>query len=259
MKRVYSDPKISEFYRQHHTRQTLEWSEKMYKSCNFGYRLTLNDLCELGDNVIDPSDPDLGLSQLQHALQTGESARQTFPNSDWLHLTAFIHDLGKGPLARGLTGILKCSEWETLWSVVGDTHPVGCRFTEDNIYYEHFVDNPDNGKYNSLGIYTENCGFDNVKFSFGHDEYFAQVLERSGTRLPPESIYIIRYHSFYPWHTENGYRYLASVKDYEMLHLLRSFQKCDLYSKREEPLNVEELLPYYKKLWDKYLPERLLC
>ena len=39
--------------------------------------------------------------------------------------------------------------------------------------------------------------------SWGHDEYMAQVLENNLDKhqLPDEAIYMIRFHSFYPWHT----------------------------------------------------------
>ena len=47
--------------------------------------------------MVDDSDPDTDLDQLAHALQTGEAARKAFPGEeyDWLHVTGFIHDLGK--------------------------------------------------------------------------------------------------------------------------------------------------------------------
>ncbi|KAK4391751.1 Inositol oxygenase 4 [Sesamum angolense] len=32
---------------------------------------------------------------IQHLLQSAEAARKDYPNEDWLHLTALIHDLGK--------------------------------------------------------------------------------------------------------------------------------------------------------------------
>lgn len=37
--------------------------------------------------------------------------------------------------------------------------------------------------------------------SWGHDEYLYRVLRNHGTTLPDEALYMIRYHSFYPWHT----------------------------------------------------------
>jgi inositol oxygenase len=50
---------------------------------------------ELLNTVVDASDPDTALPQLQHCLQAAEAARATHPADDWLHLTALIHDLGK--------------------------------------------------------------------------------------------------------------------------------------------------------------------
>lgn len=34
--------------------------------------------------------------------------------------------------------------------------------------------------------------------------------------LPPPALAIIRYHSFYPWHTQNGYCHLTNAHDEEM-------------------------------------------
>lgn len=49
------------------------------------------------NGVVDDSDPDTDLDQLAHALQTAEAARKAHPGEefDWLHVTGFIHDLGK--------------------------------------------------------------------------------------------------------------------------------------------------------------------
>ena len=71
-------------------------------------------------------------------------------------------------------------------------------------------------------------------------------------KLPEEALYIIRYHSFYPWHQSGAYDYFASEKDLKMLPMLKDFQKCDLYSKCEESLKVEDLKKYYEKLIEKY-------
>lgn len=63
---------------------------------------------------------------------------------------------------------------EEQWAVVGDTYVVGCQFAPSIVYREtSFEKCPDfwNSKYNSkFGIYSENCGLDNVLLSWGHDE-----------------------------------------------------------------------------------------
>lgn len=75
------------------------------------------------------------------------------------------------------------------------------------------------------GMYEENCGLKNVIMSWGHDEYLYRVLtHHKETSLPLEGLYIIRYHSFYPWHTDNDYLYLCDNQDLEMLPWIRAFK-----------------------------------
>lgn len=51
--------------------------------------------CELLNDVIDDSDPDLDEPQIEHLLQTAEAIRKDYPNEDWLHLTGLIHGITK--------------------------------------------------------------------------------------------------------------------------------------------------------------------
>jgi inositol oxygenase len=51
---------------------------------------------------------------------------------------------------------------------------------------------------------------------------------------------------------------LASEKDLELLPLVKDFQKCDLYSKRDEEVKIDELIPYYQGLIHKYFPSPML-
>ena len=74
------------------------------------------------------------------------------------------------------------------------------------------------------GMYEPNCGLDKVMMSFGHDEYLYQVLVRNGSTLPPAALYIIRFHSFYPWHTGNAYDHLCTDYDREMLAWVQEFK-----------------------------------
>lgn len=62
---------------------------------------------------------------------------------------------------------------EPQWAVVGDTFPVGCKWS-DNIVYrnETFHENPDgdNPLYSTqFGMYEENCGIEKLLMSWGHD------------------------------------------------------------------------------------------
>lgn len=73
-------------------------------------------------------------------------------------------------------------------------------------------------------MYEPNCGLGKVLMSFGHDEYMYQVLVGNGTTLPDEALYMVRYHSFYPWHTSGAYDHLCNDKDRKMLEWIREFK-----------------------------------
>ena len=174
----------------------------------------------------------------------------------WLILLGLIHDLGK---------VLVLPEFGCFPEhfSVGDIYPLGCKFQESNIYYkeEYFKKSIDyeNEMYRTDdGVYRKNCGFNNVEMTMSHDYYFANVLKKSFTLLPDEAIYIIRFHSFYPWHTPHnkirGYTNLANIRDWINLPLLKLFQKNDLYSKSTILPDVEKLEDYYKKLIKRYIP-----
>jgi len=213
------------------------------------------EAAEMLNELVDESDPDTDNSQIVHLMQTSEAIRKAYPGEeyDWFHLTGFLHDLGK---VLSLPNMYN----EPQWAVVGDTFPVGCEFSETNVHYKCFEANPDskNPRYMSkLGIYTEGCGLDNVHLSFGHDEYLYQVCMKSGCLLPEQALYIIRYHSFYPWHTHGAYNYLTNEKDQQMLKWVKEFQKFDLYSKLPEKPDVQALTPYYKGLIAKYFPNEV--
>jgi len=245
--------RVSQFYYQNHKNQTLDFvlqKKKCYSVAK--YEMGVWDAVLKLNDIVDNSDPDTSLPQLVHLLQTAEAIRSHYPGEeyDWFHLTGFIHDLGK---------VLTHPEFynEPQWAVVGDTFPVGCAFSPSVIFYDYFKENPDynHSTYSTkYGIYQESIGLDNVHFSWGHDEYLYQVCTRNGCTLPEEALYTIRYHSFYAYHQNKGYDYLANDKDREMLKWVKEFQKCDLYSKMPEQPNMDELLGYYKKLIQKYFP-----
>lgn len=55
--------------------------------------MSIWECCELLNEVVDESDPDLDEPQIQHLLQSAEAIRQDYPDEDWLHLTALIHGM----------------------------------------------------------------------------------------------------------------------------------------------------------------------
>ncbi|XP_013389634.1 inositol oxygenase [Lingula anatina] len=214
--------------------------------------MTILEAVEALNALVDESDPDFGLPNAIHAFQTAERIRQAHPDLDWFHLTGLIHDLGK---VMALWGEPQCF-------VVGDTFPVGCAFSDKIVFgRKSFENNPDinNPLYNTkLGMYAENCGLDKVIMSWGHDEYMYRVLlNHEKCSLPQEALYMVRFHSFYPWHTGKDYNYLCNEQDMKMTPWITEFNKFDLYSKSEVTPDVESLIPYYQSLIEKYVPGKL--
>jgi inositol oxygenase len=236
---------VREFYRQNHRWQTYDFVEqKKQDFLRFNRRrMSILEALDYLNTLVDDSDPDIDLSQLQHLLQTSEAIRAA-GHPDWFVLTGLVHDLGK----------VLCLFGEPQWAVVGDTFPVGCAFSEKIVYSEFFEDNPDRNeaRFNSqLGVYSATCGLRNVHLSWGHDEY---MFHRMRDYLPEPALYMIRFHSFYAWHREGQYDWLCDDHDREMLPWVQKFNPFDLYSKCPVPPNWDELRPYYEGLIDKYLP-----
>ena len=239
---------VREFYRENHARQTLSFV--LEKKAQYlplrTRRMSVWDAIAALDEIVDESDPDLELSQIDHALQTAEALRRD-GKPRWLVLTGFIHDLGK----------VLCSFGEPQWAVVGDTFPVGCAFQPTIVLHELFAANPDRsvpGYSTRLGVYEEGCGLDRVEMSWGHDEYLYQVVKE---RLPPEALAMIRYHSFYSAHREGDYGFLMDARDREQLEWVRAFNPYDLYSKSPVRPDRRALEPYYRELVAEFFPEPL--
>ena len=87
--------------------------------------------------------------------------------------------------------------------------------------------------------------------SFGHDGYIAEVMK---PYLRDEALYMLRFHSFYAWHSHGAYRHLQNEKDKAMLEWVKKFNPYDLYSKNPNPPDWKALKPYYEDLVAKYLP-----
>ena len=263
---------------QNQTSQYVSNMKRLYLLPPF-IRESVWNMMDRMNNIYDESDPDTSNSQLIHSFQTGEELssklvytqlkkirirdifgqeqidykypeylHQLYSISDWswLPLVGFIHDMGKVLLLDDLGKLEQ-------WSVVGDTFPVDA-ILDDNFPYSKYKNT--NKSLSTVDLYKEECGFDNINFSWGHDEYLAQVIERSQHRLPPEAIYLIRYHSFYSWHSprngKRGYCKFASQKDWTMLPLLKLFSQCDLYSKKNNLMCQSELIKKYKRLYNTF-------
>lgn len=239
---------VKEFYRLNHTYQTVDFVRQ--KRAEFlplaRKRMGIWEALEYLNTLVDDSDPDTDLAQIEHCLQTAEAIRRD-GHPDWFILTGLIHDLGK----------ILCLYGEPQWAVVGDTFPVGCRWSDKIVFAEFFAANPDRERpelQTESGLYAPRCGLDNVLMSWGHDEYLYHVVKN---HLPEPALYMIRFHSFYPAHRENEYQHLMNDRDLEMFEWVRKFNPYDLYTKSENRPDVAALRPFYQGLIDKYFPAEL--
>ncbi|HLJ15726.1 MAG TPA: inositol oxygenase family protein [Bryobacteraceae bacterium] len=243
-----STPGVREFYRLNHTLQTRDFvlqKKREYLGLN-RMQMSVWEALDYLNTLVDDSDPDTDLSQIEHNLQTAEAIRRD-GHPRWFVLTGLIHDLGK----------ILCLKGEPQWAVVGDTFPTGCAYSDKVVFSNYFRDNPDyaNPSYQTrLGIYDEHCGLDKVDLSWGHDEYMYHVAK---PYLPEAGLYMIRYHSFYAAHREGAYEYLMSDHDKEMFQWVRAFNPYDLYSKSADRPKLSELKGYYAELVNEYFPSKL--
>lgn len=249
--RIYDEkanPSVAEFYRLNHANQTLAFvleKEKEYVPLRKGKK-SIWEAAKYLNTLVDDSDPDTDLSQIEHLMQTSEAIRAD-GHPRWFILTGFIHDLGK----------VLCLYGEPQWAVVGDTFPVGCAYSDQIVFPKYFAANPDIQvpEYQTLhGIYKPNCGLENVHLSWGHDEYIYRVVRNY---LPEPALYMLRYHSFYAAHRHGAYRHLMSAHDEEMFAWVYKFNPYDLYSKGAAKPNVQELMPYYTDLFAEFFPEEI--
>ena len=243
-----ANPAVTEFYRENHAKQTYDFVlQKKGEYCGLTRgKKSVWETADYLNTLVDDSDPDTDLTQIEHLLQTAEAIRKD-GHPRWFILAGFVHDLGK----------VLCLYGEPQWAVVGDTFPVGCAYSGEIVFPEFFAANPDSkvAQYQSkYGVYEANCGLDNVHLSFGHDEYIYQVTKRY---LPEAALYMLRYHSFYPAHKHGAYRHLMNAHDEQMFEWVRKFNPYDLYSKGRERPKLPEVLPYYRDLVAEYVPAQI--
>ncbi|KAG0150895.1 hypothetical protein CROQUDRAFT_651728 [Cronartium quercuum f. sp. fusiforme G11] len=213
--------RVKDFYEEQHRNQTFQFNlqaRENYKRRD-KKRLSIMEALELLDGMIDESDPDMELGQLDHLLQTAEAIRRD-GKPDWMQVVGLVHDLGK------LMHLFRPEGEESRqWDVVGDTFVVGAKFSDKIIFPETFSQNPDSNDtvYSSkYGVYEPNCGMENLLLSWGHDEYLYNVL-KDQCLLPREGLAMIRFHSFYPWHREGAYRHFMCPEDEALLKAVLEF------------------------------------
>jgi inositol oxygenase len=239
---------VREFYRLNHLHQTYEFGLAKRREFLGLNRMSMGvwEAAEYLNNLVDDSDPDTDMSQLEHLLQTAEQLRLD-GKPRWMILTGFVHDLGK----------ILCLWGEPQWAVVGDTFPTGCAYSDKIVFPRFFEANPDfnDSRFQTAnGVYEPGCGLDAVNLSWGHDEYIYHVCK---DYLPIEGLYMLRYHSFYPWHREAQYDHLCNDQDRRLLAAVKDFNPYDLYTKSHSKPDSKALRPFYEDLIREYFPEKI--
>ncbi len=254
---------IKNHYRNLRSLQTVEHVKNMHILFTQRDKMPMTTMAAINKltNFIDVSDPDVNVPNINHLYQTAEALRYN-NQPDWMQLVGLIHDLGKIMYLWNKPELGLSIDQQ--WSIVGDTFLVGCKLPEGNqqpVYPEFNKYNPDteNDKYNTpTGIYSIGCGLDNCLSSWGHDEYMYQILRETNNKLPEEAYYIIRYHSMYTWHKHGAYDILENEKDKKMKPYVQLFSNFDLYTKKNEATNINELQEYYQNIINKYFPEQII-
>uniref|UniRef100_A0A7S2YZR9 Inositol oxygenase n=1 Tax=Chloropicon laureae TaxID=464258 RepID=A0A7S2YZR9_9CHLO len=244
--------------RQNRARQTVDFVDKLRgKACHEGPRLR----CSMWEALTQLLDP----AVLEHSVAVAERLRRQFPDKRWLHLCGLVHNLGS---------VLTTAPFgsQPLWTVAGETFPVGCKFSEDISFSQYFSSNPDRRKraYNrpANGLYPRHCGLRNVRMSWSGAEWLHTVLQMSAHahKLPQEALFLIRYQRFKSLLVEGShYHDLLSMEDERSLELLIEFQNtledaaaAAITMEAGAPaLSLEDSLGYYKTLVDEYFTDVL--
>ena len=114
-------PQVKALYKEQHEKQTVEYNLAARKAFHSTVRARMGvwEAMEKLNVLIDDSDPDTSLTQIEHLLQTAEAMRRD-GKPRWMQVTGLIHDLGKLLFFFGAQG---------QWDVVGDTFPGKKRLT----------------------------------------------------------------------------------------------------------------------------------
>ncbi|XP_045219272.2 inositol oxygenase isoform X2 [Macaca fascicularis] len=225
-------------YKLMHTHQTVDFVRSKHAQFGgFSYKkMTIMEAVDLLDGLVDESDPDVDFPNSFHAFQTAEGIRKAHPDK--------VPNLPcPSPSQTGSSLLGSCTTWGRSWPCSGS--PSG-RSSETPSLSDAVPRLP--------WFSATPPSRTTLTSRILDTEYMYQVMKFNKFSLPPEAFYMIRFHSFYPWHTGSDYQQLCSQQDLAMLPWVQEFNKFDLYTKCPDLPDVDKLRPYYQGLIDKYCP-----
>ncbi|KAE9014160.1 hypothetical protein PR003_g12302 [Phytophthora rubi] len=196
---------------------------------------------------------------IKYMLATASAVKED-GHPDWLQLAVFLRALGMIFLCwtdddNAVLRSISAQEWMTKNStwVIGEPIPSSIEFPELNeLNLDHC--NAEKGG----GDVASHCGLENVVLPWTPDEYLHRVLSRNKTTLPAEALDVVRFWSFKTWYEQDNYDDLCAPQDMDTKEWISSLGK--LACVQEEAvgkMSVEDELPYYLGLAEKYLPDTL--
>lgn len=184
-------------------------------------RLTIMQMMLRCDEHFKSETP-LDFFDLSHNFGLAEEVRRMCPQADWLHLVALIHDLGKAMLLPGVSlrgaGEAACARRNTLIPAAVSLGKSSC----DTAHFETYA------------IF---------------DEYLFRVLNMNGCTIPHVGLSMVR--SLHSSETILGTQFVIQ-EDPEIQRWTEQFKKAQRQLSPHVDLNIEELIPYYNSLFQKY-------
>ncbi|KAG7377189.1 hypothetical protein PHYPSEUDO_012041 [Phytophthora pseudosyringae] len=179
---------------------------------------------------------------------------------DWLQLAVFLRALGMIFLCwtdddNAVLRSISAQEWmakNSTWAV-GEPIPSSIEFPELNeLNLDHC--NGEKGGHSA----ARHCGLENVMLPWTPDEYLHRVLSLNRTTLPAEALDVVRFWSFKTWYEQDNYDDLCAPQDMDTKEWISSLGKVACVPEDVvQKVSVEDELPYYLQLAEKYLPDTL--
>lgn len=145
------------------------------------------------------------------------------------------------------------SEDDYDWTITCRSRVVGCAAPKRANFGEFRNLNQDerDSRYNTVqGMYSQQCGLDNVLMAWTGPEYMYHMLKHNGSFIPQEGLAMLRYFSLGDWHNHGEYLHLTYENDEAFQPFVAEFDQLRRETRRRcndiGDLGDDEC----NKLWD---------